>query len=48
MKPKSPLALAVSFARVTGIDLTPTQPLFHQLALCGQRLFGWHSPMGAR
>ena len=35
MKPKSPLALAVSFARVTGIDLTPTQPLFHQLGLCG-------------
>ena len=46
MKPKSPLALAVSFARVTGIELTPTQPLFHQLALCGQRLFGWHSPDG--
>ena len=46
MKPKSPLALAVSFARVTGIELTPAQPLFHQLALCGQRLFGWHSPDG--
>ena len=46
MKPKSPLALAVSFARVTGIDLTPMPPLFHQLALCGQRLFGWSSPDG--
>ncbi len=46
LKPKSPLALAVSFARATGIDLTPTQPLFHQLGLCGQRLFGWSSPDG--
>jgi len=46
MKPKSPLALAVSFARVTGIDLTPMPPLFHQLGLCGQRLFGWSSPDG--
>ena len=46
LKPKSPLALAVSFARVTGIDLTPMPPLFHQLALCGQRLFGWSSPDG--
>ena len=45
-KPRSPLALAASFARVTGIDLMPTQPLFHQLALCGQRLFGWPSPDG--
>ena len=46
MKPKSPLALAVSFARVTGIDLTPMPPLSHQLGLCGQRLFGWSSPDG--
>ena len=46
MKPRFPLALAVSFARVTGIDLVPTSPLFHQLALCGQRLFGWPSPDG--
>ncbi len=45
-KPRSPLALAVSFARVTGIELTPTQPLFQQLAQCGQRLFGWTSPDG--
>lgn len=45
-KPRSPLALAVSFARATGIDLAPAQPLFHQLALCGQRLFGWPSPDG--
>ncbi len=46
LKPRSPLALAVSFARVTGIELTPAPPLFHQLGLCGQRLFGWHTPDG--
>ncbi len=45
-KPRSPLALAVSFARVTGIDLQPAHPLFHQLGQCGQRLFGWSSPDG--
>ena len=45
-KPRSPLALAVSFAQATGIDLVPTQPLFHQLNLCGQRLFGWATPDG--
>lgn len=45
-KPKSPLALAASFARVTGIDLTPTMPLAQQLAQCGQRLFGWPPPDG--
>ena len=33
MKPKSPLALAMSFARVTGIDVTPTRPLFPCLGL---------------
>jgi len=45
-KPRSPLALAASFARVTGIDLMPTMPLAQQLAQCGQRLFGWPSPDG--
>jgi uncharacterized protein (DUF1800 family) len=45
-KPKSPLALAASFARVAGIDLTPTQPLYQSLAQCGQRLFGWPTPDG--
>ncbi len=45
-KPRSPLALAVSFSRVTGIELSPTPPLIHQLALCGQRLFGWAPPDG--
>ena len=45
-KPRSPLALAVTFARATGLDLQPTQPLFHQLGLCGQRLFGWATPDG--
>jgi uncharacterized protein (DUF1800 family) len=45
-KPRSPLALAASFARVTGIDLMPTMPLAQQLAQCGQRLFGWPPPDG--
>ncbi len=45
-KARSPLALAASFAHVTGIDLSPTMPLVHQLAQCGQRLFGWPSPDG--
>ena len=45
-KPKSPLALAASFARVTGIELTPTMPLINQLSQCGQRLFGWPTPDG--
>jgi hypothetical protein len=45
-KPKSPLALVASFARVTGLDLTPTMPLAQQLAQCGQRLFGWPPPDG--
>jgi len=45
-KPRSPLALAASFSRVTGIDLSPTWPLVQQLAQCGQRLFGWPSPDG--
>ncbi len=46
MKSRSPLALTASFARVTGIDLTPTQPLAQGLAVCGQRLFGWSAPDG--
>ncbi len=45
-QPRSPLALAASFARVTGIDLVPTMPLAQLLAQCGQRLFGWPSPDG--
>jgi uncharacterized protein (DUF1800 family) len=45
-KPRSPLGLAASFARLTGIDLTPTMPLAQQLAQCGQRLFGWSPPDG--
>jgi uncharacterized protein (DUF1800 family) len=45
-KPRSPLALTASFARVTGIDLAPNMPLAQALAQCGQRLFGWPSPDG--
>jgi uncharacterized protein (DUF1800 family) len=45
-KPRTPLALAASFARVTGIDLTPTMPLINQLAQCGQKLYGWPTPDG--
>lgn len=45
-KPRSPLALAASFCRVTGIDLIPAMPLVNQLSQCGQRLFGWPSPDG--
>ncbi len=45
-KPRSPLALAASFARLTGIDLTPNMQLAQQLAQCGQRLFGWAPPDG--
>jgi len=45
-KPRSPLALAASFCRATGIDLTPTMPLVNHFAQCGQRLFGWPSPDG--
>ncbi|MGO9982631.1 MAG: DUF1800 domain-containing protein [Rhodomicrobium sp.] len=46
LKPRSPLALAASFARAAGIDLVPTMPLVQQLAQCGQRLYGWPSPDG--
>ncbi len=45
-KPRTPLALVASFARVTGIDLAPTMPLMNQLAQCGQKLFGWPTPDG--
>ncbi len=45
-KPRLPLALAASFARLTGIELAPTMPLLQQLGQCGQRLFGWPSPDG--
>ncbi len=45
-KPRTPLALAASFAHVMGIDLVPTAPLISQLSACGQRLFGWPSPDG--
>jgi uncharacterized protein (DUF1800 family) len=45
-KPRSPLALVASFARLADIDLTPTMPLAQQLAQCGQRMFGWPPPDG--
>ncbi len=46
MKIRRPLALAAAFARATGIDLMPTEPLWNQLANAGQRLFGWPTPAG--
>jgi hypothetical protein len=37
---------AAAFARATGIDLTPTEGLWNELANGGQRLFGWPPPTG--
>jgi uncharacterized protein (DUF1800 family) len=45
-KVKRPLALAASFARITGMDLVPTQGLAYALTNAGQRLFGWPTPTG--
>jgi uncharacterized protein (DUF1800 family) len=45
-KVRRPLALAAAFARATGIDLTPTEGLWNELANGGQRLFGWPPPTG--
>jgi uncharacterized protein (DUF1800 family) len=45
-KVRRPLALAASFARAAGIDLTPADGLWNELANCGQRLFGWPPPTG--
>ncbi|KAA0593768.1 DUF1800 domain-containing protein [Azospirillum lipoferum] len=45
-KVKRPLELVASFARGTGIDLVPTNPLLGELDGSGQRLFGWPAPTG--
>jgi len=45
-KVRRPLNLVAAFARGTGIDLTPTEPLWNELANAGQRLFGWQAPTG--
>jgi uncharacterized protein (DUF1800 family) len=45
-KIRRPLALVAAFARATGVDLAPTEPLWNELANAGQRLFGWPAPTG--
>lgn len=45
-KVKRPLALAASFARITGLDLVPTPGLMFALNNAGQRLFGYLTPTG--
>jgi uncharacterized protein (DUF1800 family) len=45
-KVRRPLALVAAFARATGLDLMPTEPLWNEIANAGQRLFGWPSPTG--
>jgi uncharacterized protein (DUF1800 family) len=45
-KIRRPLALVAAFARATGLDVTPTEPLWNEIANAGQRLFGWPSPTG--
>lgn len=45
-KIRRPLALVAAFARATGLDLMPTEPLWNEIANAGQRLFGWPSPTG--
>jgi uncharacterized protein (DUF1800 family) len=45
-KVRRPLALAAAFARATGLDVMPTEPLWNELANGGQRLFGYPAPTG--
>ena len=45
-KIKRPLELYASFARASGIDVTPTPGLINELDSSGQRLFGWAQPTG--
>lgn len=45
-KVRRPLALVAAFARATGLDLMPVEPLTNALAAAGQRLFGWPAPTG--
>jgi uncharacterized protein (DUF1800 family) len=46
VKVRRPLALVAAFARATGLDLMPAEPLTNALANAGQRLFGWPPPTG--
>jgi uncharacterized protein (DUF1800 family) len=45
-KLRRPLALAAAFARATGIEMAPSEPLINALANAGQRLFGFATPNG--
>lgn len=45
-KVRRPLAIVAAFARSTGLDLMPTEPLWNEIANAGQRLYGWPSPTG--
>lgn len=45
-KIKRPLELYASFARASGINVSPTPPLLGTLDGSGQRLFGWGPPTG--
>jgi uncharacterized protein (DUF1800 family) len=45
-KVRRPLALVAGFARATGIDLMPSEPLINTMANAGQRLYGYPDPTG--
>lgn len=45
-KIRRPLSLVASFARATGLDLMPTEPLINTMAAAGQRLYGYPDPTG--
>ncbi|HEX9461636.1 MAG TPA: DUF1800 domain-containing protein [Alphaproteobacteria bacterium] len=45
-KVRRPLAVVAAFARATGLDLMPAEPLWNEIGNAGQRLFGWPSPTG--
>ncbi|HVJ53923.1 MAG TPA: DUF1800 domain-containing protein [Aliidongia sp.] len=45
-KLRRPVELVVAFVRATGMELTPTEPLFNELANAGQRLYGYPAPTG--
>jgi uncharacterized protein (DUF1800 family) len=45
-KIRRPLALVAAFARATGIDMAPSEPLINALAAAGQRLYGFPTPNG--
>jgi uncharacterized protein (DUF1800 family) len=45
-KLRRPVELVAAFVRATGIELTPSEPLFNELANAGQRLYGYPAPTG--